>query len=101
MAGNAQGASCSRLHKNSLKNQKGLLLIRSLLLRLMAWACMPVNRTVQLVFINDVIADKSSRKTFSSVYMAICSAQVQLNVTKLTGWCFTVQMDSNHTSKAT
>lgn len=61
----------------------------------MAWACMAANGTGSLVFIDDVTADKSSRK-------AILSAQIQPNASELIGRRFTVQMDNDpkHTAKA-
>ncbi len=66
----------------------------------MAWVCMAVNGTSSLVFIDDVTADRSMN---SEVFMAILSAHIQPNATKLIGCSFTMQMDNDpkHTAKAT
>ena len=68
----------------------------------MVWACMAANQTGSLVFIDDVIADKSSRMN-SEVFRAMLSAHIQANVSELIGRHFTVQMDNDpkHTAKAT
>ena len=45
---------------------------------------------------------KKKKKKKSLVYRALLSAQIQLNASKLIGWCFTVQIDNhpNHIKKA-
>lgn len=48
----------------------------------MAWAFMAACGTRSPVFIDHVIADRSSRMTFK-VYKAVHSAQIQPNTTKL------------------
>ncbi len=55
-----------------------------------------------LVFIDDVIEDRSSQKN-SEVYRDILSALIQSNGTKLIGQTFITQMDGDpkHTAKAT
>lgn len=57
----------------------------------MPWACIAVSGVTSLVFIDDVTADRSSRKN-CEVYMAVLSAQIQ-----------DLQMDNDaeHTAKAT
>ncbi len=55
---------------------------------------MAANETRSLVFFDDVTADRSSSMT-SDVYMAILSAQIQPNATKLLGLCFKEQMDND------
>ncbi|KAG2457546.1 TCB1 transposase, partial [Polypterus senegalus] len=68
----------------------------------MAWACMAASGTGTLVFIDDVTQDRSSRMN-SEVFRDILSAQIRLNVVKLIGRRFMIQMDNNpkHTAKAT
>ncbi|KAG2468420.1 TCB1 transposase, partial [Polypterus senegalus] len=68
----------------------------------MAWACMAASGTGTLVVIDDVTQDRSSRMN-SEVFRDILSAQIQLNVVKLIGWCFMIQMDNDptHIAKAT
>ena len=68
----------------------------------MVWACMAANGTGSLVFIDDVTANKSSRRN-SEVFRAILlSAHIQPNASELIGRRFTVQMDNDlkHTTKA-
>lgn len=60
---------------------------------------MGANETGSLVFFDDVTADRSMT---SDVCMAILSAQIQPNATKLLGLCFKEQMDNDpkHMAKA-
>ncbi len=68
----------------------------------MAWACMASGSTGLLVFIDDVMEDRSSRIT-SEVYRDILSAQIQSYGAKLIGRRFIVQVDNDpkHTAKTT
>lgn len=47
------------------------------------------------MFIGDTTADGSSRMTFE-VYRSVLYAQILPNAAKLTGWCFTVQINNQH-----
>lgn len=64
----------------------------------MAWACLPTSGTGSFLFTDDITADTRMNP---EVYRAILCSQVQPNVSKHTGQCFTMQMNNgpNHTLK--
>lgn len=88
-------STCTRmLGREECGGGKELLMIRSILPHLMAWACMAASEIGSLSFTNDVTADRSSRMN-SQVYRAILSAQIQLNASKLIGCRIRLQMDKD------
>lgn len=60
----------------------------------MVWACMAACETGTLVFIDDVNADRSSRRNCEA-YRAILPYQIETNAAKLIGTCFTAKMDND------
>ena len=65
----------------------------------MAWACTAASGTGSLVFIDDVIADRS--KTMNSeVYRNVLYAQIKPNASKLIGRHFIMQQDNDPKNNA-
>lgn len=60
----------------------------------MVWACVAAKRTGSLLFIDEVTVDKNSRMS-SLMFETILSAQIEPNVSKLLGQCFTEQLDND------